>query len=425
MASDIGRLGQQLEALNRRTTGRLAEVTLDEEVPWGERFRFEGDYRRMLQLQRQLEDYPNDFETLVSLGNLLQRNNKFQKAESYLLKALALEPLNQGLLSNLAELYFEKGEDTKTWETFQEIIYLNPDNIDAHAAKGRIRERGGNFSGAEAIYRQIEGKFGNVVQVYAHRTLNLAQQGNYGDAVALAREGLAIYPDHAPLYYARGQAYQGLGLLDRARIDYYDALALDPDMLVTYSAVGDVALQERNAVTAMKAYLRILDMRPGDPAASLGLGKGYLMDLRFREAVDELEMLRYLHPEYAAANDWQAQAYYLRSLQLQEQGYPRQALDLHRMAFSLAGSGSNELVVAALLMAGDGALSHDDYPLAVKYFKLTLDNDPFNIEGYLGLGYAFRALGEVSRARATFQQALILDPGHPGARTGFDQLSQP
>ena len=360
MASDIGQLSGQLESLNRRTMDRLGEASPDETVPLRERFRFEGDHRRMQQLERQLDDYPDDFETLMSAGILLKRNHKFQRAEDCLVKALALEPLNQGLLSNLADLYLEKGEHTKAWKTLQEIIYLNPDNIDAFAVQGRIRMQEQNFSGADAIYRQMEGKFGNAAQVYAHRAQSFVHQERYGEAVALAREGISLYPDYARLFYARGQAYEGLGLIDRAWTDYYDALALDPDMLDTYEAIGDLALREKNAVTSMKAYRRIVDMRPGDPRASLGLATAYIIDSRFQEAVAELEMLRYLHPEYREADNRMAQAYYLRSLQLHEQGYPRQALDLHHMAFSLAGSRSTELVVAALLMAGDGAFSNDD-----------------------------------------------------------------
>lgn len=425
MASDIGRLSGQLESLNRRTMDRLEEASPDETVPLGERFRFEGDLRRMQQLERQLNDYPDDFETLISAGILLKRNHKYRRAEDYLVKALALEPLNQGLLSNLADLYLEKGEHTKAWKTLQEIIYLNPDNVDAFATQGRIRLQEQNFSGADAIYRQMEGKFGDVAQVYAHRALIFIHQERYGEAIALAREGISLHPDYARLFYVRGQAYEGLGLIDRAWTDYYDALALDPDMLDTYEAIGDLALREKNAVTSMKAYRRIVDMRPGDPRASLGLATAYLIDSRFHEAVAELEMLQYLQPEYREADDRMAQAYYLRSLQLHEQGLPRQALDMHCLAFSLAGSRSTQLVVAALLMAGDGAFSNDDYHQAVKFYELALDNDPFSIEGYLGLGYAFRALGEDARARATFQQALIIDPVHPDARAEYERPHQP
>ncbi|MBA7616506.1 Beta-barrel assembly-enhancing protease [subsurface metagenome] len=430
MASDIASLGNQLTALNRRTARRLSQLAppdslASRSIPRDRRYRFAGDYRQLQRLIRQHEDHPEDLATLVALADLQRRNYKLHEAEAYLLKALALEPLNQGMLFDLGYLYLEKGEYTKALGTFQEIIYLNPESIEARLAQGLVREKEGNYQRAETSYLKVEEQFGAVAGVYFHRALNLAARGDYGAAVNLTREGLTLYPDHAPLYYARGRAYAGLGLLDRAKTDFYDALSLDADLLEAYTALGEVSLQEGNATTAVRVFLRLLEEQPGDAAASLNLGRAYLMDLKLQEAAQELEMLQYLHPEDREVDIWLAQVYYLYSLELKDRGRFREALDAHNKAISLSAGQSPGWVVTALANAGTAARAYDDFQRSIDYFQAAIENDPFRADSYVGLSRTYKAMQDTSLARAVLRQALAIDPSHPAARVELNRITGP
>lgn len=430
MASDIASLGNQLTALNRRTTRRLSQLappdsSSDQAIPVAQRYRFAGDSRRLQQLIRQHEGHPEDLGALVALADLQRRNHKLREAETYLLKTLSLEPLNQAFLFDLGYLYLEKGKYTKAWGTFQEIIYLNPESIEARLAQGLAREKEGNYQGAEAIYLKVEEQFGAVAGVYFRRAMNLVAREDYGAAVTLAREGLALHPDCASLYYARGCAYAGLGLLARAKTDFYDALSLDTDLLEAYAALGEVSLQEGNAATAIRAFLRLLDEQPGDAAAALNLGRAYLMDLKLQEAVRELEMLQYLHPENREVNAWLPQAYYLYSLDLKGRGRFKEAMDAHHKAMSLSAGQPYGWVVTALVNAGAAARSHDDYQRSIGYFQLAIENDPFRADSYVGLSRTYEAMQDFSRARTALRQALAIDPDHPAAQVELNRIAGP
>ncbi len=428
MAAEMTALGNRLATSSQQTIQRLSGLatpggTSRQSAASDQPYRNPSDYRRVQQLVLQHEEHPEDVAALIELADLLHRNYKLGEAEIYLQKALALEPLNQELLLDLGYLYLEKGELIKARSSFQEVIYLNPQSIKARLAQGEVSEREGNYQEAEAIYSTVEEQFGSVEGVYLRRTLNLAGQEDYGAAVTIAREGIAQYPDHAPLYYARGVAYAGLGLLDRANTDLYDAIALDNDLQEAYGALGELALENDNAATAIRVYLRLVNERPGDPASSLGLGRAYLMDLRLEDAVQELEMVRYLHPGSTEANQWLAQAYYLYSLDLKEEGRFTEALAAYNKAMSLPGDQSRGWVVTALVNAGKAARTQADYQRSISYLEQAIDNDPFRVDSYIGLGRTYKAMRDVSRAQTALRQALAIDPSNPTAQAELNQIT--
>ena len=425
LVAEISSLSQQLTNLSRQSAQRIFAVQPPGEFPLGQHYRVPGDYRQFLQLRRQHADHPQDLAALTALADLLHRNDKLAESEGYLLKALALEPLSQAMLFQLGELYIEKGEFTNAWGSFQEIIYLNPENLMALLAQGQVREAEGNFAGAMVIYDKVEEQVGPSARIYYRRAMNLAGRGDFGDAVTLAREGLNRYPDHAPLYYARARAYAGLGLLDRAKTDLYDALALDSELLVAFEALGDVSLLEGNAVTAMRAFLQVLGKRPGSAEASFKLGRAYLLDLRFDEAAREWELLDRLHPNDRNLAPWLSQAYFLQALEHKRRGRFREALQAQRRARSRAGGNQPEWVVQALVSAGGAALAHNEYQRSLDYYDRAIRNNPFRADTFVALSRTYRAMQDSRAERNALQQALALDPQHPDARRELLRANQP
>lgn len=425
MASDIRSLSHQLAALNRLTVERISRVEPPPKGRMPQQYRVAGEYRLFQKLRRQHEDHPDDLATLIALVDLQRRNHKLDSAETYLLLALALEPLNQALLFILSGLYLEKEEHTSAWGAYREIIYLNPDNAAARLGQGWVRQLEGNHDGAGAIYDAVATSQGATAQVYYYRILNLEARGEYGAAVALAREGLGQYPDHARLYLARAQAYSGLGLLDRAKTDLYDALSLDSDLTAAYLWLGEISLQEGSASTAIRAFKQVIVKEPGSGVAALQLGRAYLMALRFQEAAEEWELLRRLHPDHPGVVPWLSQAYYLQALEFGRQGRFHEALTAQRRAMSLAAGNAPDWVVQALVGAGSAARAHDDLPRSLDYYERAIQSDPFRAESFIGLSRTYRAMQDPVQERAALRQALAIDPRHPIARAELRPTAQP
>ncbi len=425
LAADITALNGQLADLNRRTTRRFDRLASLEKLPPGQRYRFAEDQRSALQLAQQIDEHPENSAPLITLAHLQIRNRKQAEAEATLLKALALEPLNQELTFDLGELYLSMGKSGQAWDAFQEIIYQKPEQAQARLAQGRVLEHEGDYEGAMDIYTQVEADFGPSAEVNFHQARNLSAQGDHGAAVAQAREGLVRNPDSAPLAYVRGRAYAALGMLDRAKTDLYAALALNPDLLEVYETLGAIFMETGNYPAAEAAYLKVLRARPGDEEASFALGHAYLMDLKFQQAAEEWDRLAYLHGDNGKVNHWRSQAYYLHSLELNRQGQFQSALNARRNALALAGGHSTGWVVPALIGAGAAARAHGDYPRSIDYYDQALEMDPFSADGYIGLSRTYTAMQDSSRARESLLQALALDPDHPGAWAAQERFTRP
>ncbi|MFC1481857.1 tetratricopeptide repeat protein [Candidatus Neomarinimicrobiota bacterium] len=415
ITKDIHSLNQRLVDLHNQSVRRFAELNEADGRPANRRYRFAGDEGRINYLTRLQGSDLNSVEVLTELAELERRNHRYERSETYLHKGLAVDPLNQELQYSLGQVYLRLGRTTSAWSTFQEIIYQNPEHIDAHLAQGRIREIEGDYEGALSLYAAAEGEFGPQPMIYFARARNLIETGAARAAIEIADEGLGRYPDEGDLYYVRGRAYARIGMLDEARTDYYDAISLGNSRSEVYLELGDASMQAANYVTAIRAYTIYLDTEPGDGEVALALGRAYLLDLRFKAAIEELQRQTTLYDNKNEVSVWLPQAYYLYSLELKSEGQIKEALMYHRKALAVTGGSSSLWAVPALVSAGDSAFQRGENNRAIRYYQQAIELDPFNGDPYVGLSQTYQALNDNLKADEYLSKALKIEPGHSKA----------
>ena len=412
ITKDIQSLNQRLIELSSQSARRFAELNENDSRPANRRYRYASDEGRIKYLTQLRGNDLNNVEVLAELAELERRNHRFERSETYLQKGLALDPLNQDLQYSLGQVYLRLGRTTSAWSTFQEIIYQNPENLEAHLAQGRIREIEGDHAAALSLYAATEFEFGPDPLIYFARAWNLTETGAARAAIETADEGLGRFPDEGDLYYVRGRAYARIGMLGEARTDYYDAIALGNSRSEVYLELGDATMQAANYVTAIRAYTIYLDAEPGDRKVALALGRAHLLDLRFKDAIEELQRQTTLYDNRNEAARWLPQAYYLYSLELRNAGQIGEALNYHRMALAVTGGSSSLWAVPALVSAGDSAFQRGENSRALRYYHKAIELDPFNGDPYVGLSQTYQALDDNIKAAEYLSKALKIEPGH-------------
>lgn len=105
--------------------------------------------------------------------------------------------------------------------------------------------------------------------------LEHANQGNYGEAIALLDHLIAEYPNSAMDYNNRGLMYFRLGEYEQADRDYGQAIALDARLDSAYNNRANCAVAQGKLGEAIADYQIALDFNPGNLHAWINQGITY------------------------------------------------------------------------------------------------------------------------------------------------------
>ncbi|MGO9272670.1 MAG: tetratricopeptide repeat protein [Terriglobia bacterium] len=89
-------------------------------------------------LRAQLQATPDHFETLFTLGALLNKEGRFRQAMPLLLRAHGLSSQDGAADYQLAEAYWKMGSGEEAWSAIRKAVQLNPENGPAHYLYAKI-----------------------------------------------------------------------------------------------------------------------------------------------------------------------------------------------------------------------------------------------------------------------------------------------
>ncbi|MCH8328021.1 MAG: tetratricopeptide repeat protein [Candidatus Marinimicrobia bacterium] len=316
-----------------------------------------------------------------------------------------MEPLNQILHMDLGWHYRRHGSYPQALAAFQEVVYLNSEHPEARLAQSAIMDLQGDMEASAVAIEEVLQQQGRTAQYFYYQSLHLSAAGDHRIAIQTATSGISSYPDESRLYQVRGAAFSLLGMTGKAKVDYYDALALDGNNLKALRLLGSLSEQERHIDVAIRAYGQVLEHEPGDETASLGLARSLLKDLQLPAAIEELTTRAALHGPSAEANLLLAQGYYLSSLRASQNRDFHRALEFQAASSKRAQKHSAGWTVTALLWAGEAEWSHGREQYAATYYQLAVDMNPFSAKAHIGLSLAYDALGESAKAGWHVQEA--------------------
>jgi adenylate cyclase len=195
-------------------------------------------------------------------------------------------------------------------ELFARALTIDPDDADALAGEAM-------FHLGEFIYgwADTDVDFQAKIVDQANRAIALAPdnvrayyaKSNYlylanraGEALSAAEAGLAVNPNFAPLYKARGVSESALGRFEPAKADLLRAMQLsprDPQIGLWHVNLGDVELGEKHFDAAVDEFHKAIDagFRPYIPYADLAAA--YALQGKMEEAKSSLEEARRLNPK--------------------------------------------------------------------------------------------------------------------------------
>lgn len=115
---------------------------------------FLNSYAEAMSYSRSALNMRNDYvPSLINLGIANIQTSNLAEGESYLLKALSLEPANRYVLLNLAILYEKKGDNNRAYDYFRKLS--EKDDLQGYLGAARIAEKQGRIPDAVRIYKDV------------------------------------------------------------------------------------------------------------------------------------------------------------------------------------------------------------------------------------------------------------------------------
>lgn len=143
--------------------------------------------------------------------------------------AIALEPANPVLYTELGKLQASKEEFTKARESFLKAVELKPDYMEAQLQLALLKEKEGDVQAALGLMREVSLRY----PLHAESAFQLGRllynTGKVSEAISKFEEVLKIAPNHSNALFALGVALEKQGRIEEAVVQFKKVLQLNPD----------------------------------------------------------------------------------------------------------------------------------------------------------------------------------------------------
>lgn len=208
-----------------------------------------------------------------------------------------------------------------------------------------------------------------------------------------------------------GLAYYSIGELEKAVLEYKDAIKVDPYEPSTHYNLGNVYFKMGLFEEAIKEYKTSIMLNSDYTDAHYNLGSLYAKMGKFENAIGEYKIVIKLKPDHPDIHNDIGNAY-LKKGQLKE------AIQEFQIALRLRPT------YFTYYDLGTAYAKHGRYEEAIPNFQTALTLKSDSAEAHYNLGVAYFNKGFLDKARLEFEITLTLQSDFPPARQAIESLNK-
>ena len=268
--------------------------------------------------------------------------------------------LNFGQANKLFRQGLRTTDPTEKIKFFNQVIELEPKNLDAYFNRALAKNEIGDFNGAILDYTKI-----------------------------------IFYNPDGDSYYNRGNSKYSLEDFEGAKADYLLALEMDSQFIdARYNlACANYFLEEyENSIENLNKVIKVV---PDDARIYTQRANAYLALSKFRLALRDYSLAILIDPN--------ANTYYNRGITFLDINYYKDANEDFSKSLSF-----NPNDPALYFYRGVTNLFLGEYNLAINDFKTTLEFDSLNYEILIGLALAYNKMNDFENAKIYFEKAKAI-----------------
>lgn len=374
-----------------------------------------GDSGKALEKLKALTDKSPSERTLVLLAQQYESMNDYKSAADVLQRAVALDPDDERLQRELAQVLVEAGQLDDSLKVYQQLASDNPREPSYRLWVARICRLKHDFPGAEKALATAQLLDADNLDVRDEHVSLLDAEGKTDEAIAAMKSILDTLPRrnytgrdakiraglvrHLASVYRDAKQYQAAidAFHQYATLDTDDDAQADAALQIveTDRAAGDLAAAEREALTGIKKFA---DNRGASRQLQLELAEVYEQGKRWNEMIKTLDRAEQL----ASTDSEKEQVYFMRGAGLERQKKFDQSEAAFRKVLELNPKNAGALNYLGYMFADRNTRLEEAYDL----IKRAVDLDPENGAYLDSLGWVYFRQGKLDDARGLLERAL-------------------
>jgi tetratricopeptide (TPR) repeat protein len=229
-------------------------------------------------------------------GVIYGKSGQYQKAISYLAKAIELNPKYALAYYNRGTANHKLGQYTQAISDYTKAIELNPKYAVAYNNRGVAYYDLGQYTQAISDYTRAIELNSEFAEAYYNRGVVYYDLGQHPKAISDYTKAIELNPKYAEAYNNRGIVYYDLGQHPKAISDYTKAIELNPKYAVAYNNRGNAYYGLGQYPKAISDYTRVIELNPEFALAYYNRGLAYAFLGKFEEAKKDLFKAVELNP---------------------------------------------------------------------------------------------------------------------------------
>jgi tetratricopeptide (TPR) repeat protein len=349
------------------------------------------------QFRAVLQFCPNDVGALLQLALAEKQAGDIEQSQTFLVRALALDPESSLLHGTLGEVLYHRGLSPEALLELEFAVALNPENHDALYLMGFVLGDLGRHDDARSVTRRAIHL--NPALSRAHANLSIDHQRVERPVPATdGKRELQVSGEGQLARYNLGLAFRSKGYYTEALREYEVALERGEERDLVLQAKAEVFLLTRRQREAIALYDDLLSRQPHSPKLWNERGVALHQEGRFVDAEESYRRALVAEPSYAIAHNNLGVSLYHRGVVDDAANEFRMALDV-RPGFVKA-----RLNLALLLSRAKR------YPLALDAFRQVLRTEAENPVAWNGIGLVLSELRKFEDARNALARAIQARP---------------
>lgn len=229
--------------------------------------RAEGQYKQVLQTQ------PQHILAQVSLGYLLEQQQRLPEAITAYKSALALHPeptITAQTFNNLGNIFRAQGKPQQAIKAYRRALEISPERATTQFNLGQTLYQLGKFDHAIRAYQQAIKLEPQFTQAYLHLAAALCEKDRLIAADKICQKLLEMTPHCSHALTVSGNILQARGQLTEATKTYQQALKHNPNNAHAYYNLGNICHDQYDFAGAQSAFERAITLDPTLSAARMG-----------------------------------------------------------------------------------------------------------------------------------------------------------